>query len=75
MEISINKEWVINHLPPRPRNAHKGSFGSLLIFAGSKYYRGAANLAVMGALRSGVGKACLASIEEVCSSVAINLPS
>jgi len=42
-------------LPPRPLAAHKGTFGHLLILAGSQGKTGAALLAALGALRSGVG--------------------
>lgn len=39
----------------RPATAHKGDFGRVLILAGSRGMAGAANLAGMGALRSGAG--------------------
>lgn len=41
--------------PNRPANAHKGSFGSVLIIAGSRGMSGAAALAGLGALRGGAG--------------------
>lgn len=41
--------------PSRPRDAHKGVFGHLLIVAGSRGYIGAARLATEAALRSGAG--------------------
>lgn len=47
-------------LPPRPRDAHKGTFGRVLIVAGSVNYPGAAALAGMGAYRSGAGLVTLA---------------
>lgn len=43
--------------PSRPPDAHKGSYGHLLIVAGSQGKTGAAALAAMAALRSGVGLA------------------
>ncbi|SMP37980.1 NAD(P)H-hydrate dehydratase [Anoxynatronum buryatiense] len=46
---------IIDLLPDRPRNAHKGTFGSLLVIAGSTGYTGAAIMAVRGALLSGTG--------------------
>lgn len=39
----------------RPAAAHKGDFGRVFILAGSRGMTGAANLAGMGALRSGAG--------------------
>jgi len=42
-------------LPKRPRDGHKGTFGSVAVIAGSVGYTGAAALASMSALRSGAG--------------------
>ena len=42
-------------LPGRPRDGHKGTFGSVLVVAGSVGYTGAAALASMAALRCGAG--------------------
>ncbi len=47
-------------LPPRPEQGHKGSFGRLLVVAGSANYTGAAALTTRGALRSGTGIVTLA---------------
>ncbi|MFH1726391.1 MAG: NAD(P)H-hydrate dehydratase [Elusimicrobiota bacterium] len=51
-------------LPPRPREAHKGDFGHVLIIAGSRGMTGAAVLAARGALRSGCGLATVAVPES-----------
>ena len=42
-------------LPPRPRNAHKGTFGTALVIAGSVNYTGAAFLAAKSAYLGGAG--------------------
>jgi NAD(P)H-hydrate epimerase len=42
-------------LPDRPRDAHKGTFGTVGILAGSQGFTGAAYLTSMGAARSGAG--------------------
>ena len=42
-------------LPRRPRTAHKGDFGKLLLLAGSEGYTGAPVLAARAALRTGAG--------------------
>jgi ADP-dependent NAD(P)H-hydrate dehydratase / NAD(P)H-hydrate epimerase len=61
----LTQGWVAKRLPPRPPRAHKGTFGRLLIVAGSLEYAGAALLAGLGAIRAGVGLACLATPEAV----------
>ena len=42
-------------LPPRPTDAHKGTFGSVLVIAGSRGMMGAAALTVDAAYRAGAG--------------------
>jgi len=54
-------------VPPRPRDAHKGDAGRLLVVAGSPGKTGAAHLALLGALRGGVGLVTLAARPEVLS--------
>ncbi len=51
---SENREMSVS-LPPRPDDAHKGTFGRVLIVAGSPGMSGAACLAATAALRSGAG--------------------
>jgi hydroxyethylthiazole kinase-like uncharacterized protein yjeF len=48
-------------LPRRPRNAHKGTFGHVLVIAGSRGKTGAALLASEGAGRAGAGLVTVAS--------------
>ena len=52
-------------LPPRPVRGHKGSFGKLLVIAGSLDYAGAALLACRAAGRAGVGLVTLAIPESL----------
>ena len=48
--------WDIRrHLPRRPRVAHKGQYGHVLIIGGATGFAGAAALAARAATRSGVG--------------------
>ena len=54
MEI-ISEAYVKERFPKRKREAHKGNFGKVLIFAGSTGMAGAAVLAGRAASRSGVG--------------------
>lgn len=56
-------------LPGRWPNAHKGDFGRLLIVAGSAGMSGAASLAAMGALRSGVGLVHLCVPAQIAAPV------
>lgn len=53
MAATITPESVWAHIPPRARDSHKGSFGAVLVVAGSACYRGAASLAVEGACAPG----------------------
>ncbi len=60
-------------LPQRPRGAHKGTFGKVLIVAGSVNYVGAATLAGAGAKRVGAGLVTMAVPTPIQSAVAANL--
>lgn len=60
-------------LPRRPREAHKGDFGKLLLLCGAVGYTGAPALAAMGALRTGAGLVYLGVPETVYPIVAAKL--
>jgi len=57
----ITDEWARSVLPERPYAANKGSFGRILVAAGSINYIGAAYLACSGAIRVGAGLVTLAT--------------
>jgi hydroxyethylthiazole kinase-like uncharacterized protein yjeF len=61
----LDDAWVADRLPARDAIAHKGTFGRLLVVAGSMEYAGAALLVGLGAARTGAGLACLAMPESV----------
>jgi NAD(P)H-hydrate epimerase len=61
----ITEEWVKTVLPERPLNANKGTFGKLLVIAGSINYVGAAYLACMGAARIGTGLVTLGTAKSL----------
>lgn len=63
------EEIVKPKLPLRPSNANKGTFGKVLIFAGSKNFPGAAYLCATAAYRVGAGFVTLATIPSVRSDI------
>ena len=67
-------EYVAKTIPKRKMFSHKGTFGNLLVIAGSRKYVGAALLACKAALRSGVGLVTLASPDSVYRILAPKLP-
>lgn len=66
----LDPGWVAARLPHRPMDAHKGSFGRVLVVGGSSLYRGAPALAAVAALRAGAGLATVACPASICASVA-----
>ena len=69
-----NAEWVRDRMPARPTNAHKGTFGTALIVAGSANYTGAAWLAGQAAYRIGAGLVSLAVPEPLHAALAGQFP-
>jgi len=59
--------------PPRTVASHKGTYGHIVLFAGSMGYHGAAVLAARGALRAQPGLVTLFTPEEVYLPVASQL--
>jgi hydroxyethylthiazole kinase-like uncharacterized protein yjeF len=55
-----DEKWSSKALPVRPLNAHKGTFGTAVIVAGSVNFTGAAYLAGMAAYRIGTGLVTMA---------------
>lgn len=71
--MELNHERVLNILPDRDQDAHKGNFGKILLLCGSRGYTGAAYLAAMGALRSGAGLVFLGVPESIYQIEAVKL--
>lgn len=69
----IDVEMARVALPPRPLAAHKGTFGTALIVAGSHHFPGAALLAGEAAYRSGAGLVSVAAPESIQPSLAGHL--
>jgi NAD(P)H-hydrate epimerase len=61
-------------LPPRPADSNKGTFGRILVVAGSRGMSGAAVLCASAALRGGAGLVRLAVPQEVLPVVAAANP-
>lgn len=70
----LTREWVVKKLPKRPKDANKGTFGKVLVIAGSENYPGAAYLACAAAYRVGAGLVTLATIPFVQNIVSKKLP-
>ena len=62
---TVEPHWVAQHLPRRPMDAHKGTFGHVLAVAGSRNYVGAAYLSSQACVRSGAGLTTLATPQSV----------
>jgi NAD(P)H-hydrate epimerase len=65
-----DEAYVIENLPARRLDAHKGTFGTALVIAGSRYYTGAALLAGQAAYRSGAGLVTLGVPEQIHTALA-----
>lgn len=61
-------------LPPKPRDGHKGRFGTVLVVAGNRGMMGAARMAAEAALRVGAGKVIVATHPEHAATLAIGRP-
>lgn len=61
MSETIDRDRARALLPARPDDSHKGTFGKVMVVAGSLLYPGAASLATAGAARVGAGLVTLAT--------------
>ena len=61
----LDDELAQTFLPARPKDAHKGTCGKILIVAGSRGMTGAASLAALSALKVGAGIVTLATPESL----------
>jgi NAD(P)H-hydrate epimerase len=77
--VAVRREaadpWLVaRSLPQRPADAHKGTFGTALVVAGSVNYTGAALLAGEAAYRAGAGLVTVAVPTPLHSALAGHLP-
>lgn len=72
--MKLTKQYIISLLPKRPKDANKGTFGKVLVIAGSENYPGAAYLTCAAAYRVGAGLVILATTPEVKIIISKKLP-
>src|SRR6266705_6567234 len=65
---------ILPTLPPRAEESHKGTYGHVLVVAGSRGMSGAAVLCGSGALRGGAGLVTVAVPEPILPIVAAGNP-
>jgi NAD(P)H-hydrate epimerase len=73
--MAVERVESIPTLPKRPRDSHKGLYGTVLVLAGGRGMAGAAALCGAGGLRSGAGLVRVACPAEVQPTVASFEPS
>ncbi len=69
----LTSDWARATLPARSLNANKGTFGRVLVVAGSINYIGSAYLACSGAMRVGAGLVTLATASSLQPIIASKL--
>lgn len=73
MTITLTPEFIQTLIPVRQRASHKGSYGRILIVAGSPRFPGAPCLCARACIRSGSGLVTLAVEKEIFPIVAQKL--
>lgn len=72
--MNLTDEWVAKKLPKRPKDANKGTFGKVLVIAGSENYPGAAYLSCAACYKVGAGLVTLATDQTTKIIVSRKLP-
>ena len=67
--LLLTRSVASGFMPARPSQGHKGTFGHVLILAGSQDYQGAGILTSYGSLRSGAGLVSLGLPEKVSAKL------
>lgn len=73
MEKILTAEQIKAWIPVRKKDSHKGSYGKILVVAGSKRFTGAPCICAASCMRSGSGLVTLAVESEVFPIVAAKL--
>ncbi len=71
---AIRQVTTLPHLPSRPEQGHKGTFGKVLVIGGSEGMIGAPGFAGLAALRMGCGLAYVASPRQVLGFILSSAP-
>jgi len=69
----LTSRWVRSHLPTRPEDGNKGTFGKVLVVGGSRRFIGAPQLAATAAYRAGAGLVTLACPEGLVPAIAAGI--
>ena len=70
----LELEPLLEDLPPRPANAHKGLYGTVLVIGGDEGMAGAAAMAAEAALRCGAGLVRVATRPEHVAALVARTP-
>ncbi len=70
----IDGPYLAERLPKRPRGAHKGDFGHVLVVGGGPGMPGAARLCGAAALRAGAGRVSIATHPDHADTLAATRP-
>jgi NAD(P)H-hydrate epimerase len=70
----ITPEYIAPLFAPRPRESNKGSYGHVLVIAGSRAKAGAAAMAGLAALRAGAGLVTVASAASAIPVIGSHAP-
>lgn len=70
----LTEDWIVKKLPRRPKDANKGTFGKVLVVAGSQNYPGATYLCCEACYRVGAGLVTLVTVDEVKIIISRKLP-
>ncbi len=73
-EHLVDANSVRTMLPDRKQDGNKGSFGRVLVVAGSVNYIGAPGLAALAAYRSGSGLVSVGTVGSIVNTLAARLP-
>jgi len=68
----IQDAWLARAWPARSRLSHKGNYGHVWIFGGSRGFTGAPQLAALGAYAAGAGLASIVCPDDVWPLIATN---
>jgi hydroxyethylthiazole kinase-like uncharacterized protein yjeF len=76
---TVPRNWIepalfAELLEPRARAGHKGTYGHVLVIAGSHYKPGAAAMTGIAALRAGAGLVTVASVESALGAISAHAP-